>query len=473
MRFSIFQILLSKGVLFLLLPILFISFCSKPSDHKVLATFDGGDVLASEYVEYFLSSTKYKPDVMPDKENLEKVVSLKAFEKMAVLMALEEGIEEDSLYRESIDNNVRKTLFFKYMRQEMIDQVLNDSLIQVYYKNFSPQHQVAYIVRPVKRSALSGFEETQRDSINSAYKALQAGQEFSEVVAKYSQDITTNEKGGSIGYVTRESLGDATLRAVLDTLKQFTYSKPIRGYEAFYIMYRGESRAVPVPPLQEARGKIWQSLYHSRRHDIEAAVNKQFERLSEQYNYHKNSDAIQNLLVQAGFNDSKTITSKLEFDDLTSEDMGMSIAAYDGGEVKLYELFEEKNREPDNKLDFLERFDLISQRHLFSKHAIELDYMSDPEISNKMDDVRISLLRSFLHRREVIEKAEMNPIVVDENNKQDQFQQASARRHYKEELEQRMKERYNFNFETRNFNRAMEAAESAKIEQNKENENKS
>jgi len=449
----------------------FYCFCSKTGD-TTLATFKGGSVLINEYVEYFFSSTRYQKDVVPDEENLKHIVTLKALEKIAVLEALEQDIDQDSVYIESYENNLRKTLFYRYMRQEIINKVITDSLIEKFYRNYTPQYHMSYIMRPVPRSSPASLEETQKDTIEFVYKLLENGRDFEDLAKKYSQDITTNPKGGSLGFVIRESMGDAALRATMDTLADFSWSAPIRGFEGYYILYKGEKREVPVPPLDEIRDKIWQTLYRTRRHDIEKVLDVRFEDLSTKYNYTPNETLIENVLIKAGADSASTLASDLDFERLSEKDMGEALATYDDGYIKVYELFEEKNRVPGNKLEFKERLETLSQRHLLSKHAIELGYQDLQDIKEKMEDVRESLLRSFLHRRNVIDVAKVRLETIEETKVQgdssepDQFRRVRMERRLREEFEEKLKRKYNFRFVGKNFAAALEVAKGEKLGEN-------
>ncbi|MBN1482840.1 hypothetical protein EH223_13065 [candidate division KSB1 bacterium] len=460
-----------RVTVFLLFYSLLFIFCSKTGD-ATLATFNGGSVQTDEYIDYFLSSTKYKKDVLPDEDNLKHIVTLKALEKMAVLEAVEQGFENDSLYQESIKNNLRKTLFFKYMSQEIINRVITDSLIQAFHDNYTPQYHMSYIMRPVPRSSTSAFEQMQKDTINFVYGLLQNGHNFAELAAQYSQDITSNQKGGSLGFVIRESMGDAVLRAAMDTLKDLNWSTPIRGFEGYYILFKGEKREVPVPALNEIRDKIWQTLYRTRKHDIEKVLDQRFESLAAKYNYHVDHQDIEDILSKAGAGPTTFFTAPLDFDILTETDMARDIATYDGGALKLYEIFEEKNREPGNKLEFEERLETIAQRHLLSKHAIELGYQDQPDIKEKMQDVRESLLRSYLHRRNVIDVAKVRMDAIEEQERlsgtqaePDRFRRVSMERQVREEFEEELKSKYDLQFVSKNFGDALKQAEQRKIEQ--------
>ncbi len=209
-----------------------------------LAEFAGGNVMVDEYLDHYLLSTQYKPEKLPTEENLIEIVEQKAFEKMSVTEAMDAGIDKDSLYNNILDNNNRRLLFQKYIQLEITNKIITDSLINKFYAEFSPQYKMRYIMRPFLESSSEQFISSQKDTIEQAYSMLKSGKTFKEVVEKYSQDISTNKKGGDLGWVIRESMGDEALRQVLDTLPDLTYSKPFKGYGGFYIMYqRRETRS--------------------------------------------------------------------------------------------------------------------------------------------------------------------------------------------------------------------------------------
>ncbi len=453
----------ARFVLILCVASVLVISCDKKEQNPALATFKGGEIRTDEYVDYFLASTKHKPNTNPTKENLQEMVATLGLEKMALLEGVRQGIEKDSLYVESFENNKRETLFYKYMRLEIIDSVVTDSLVRVFYEHFSPQYHMKYILRPVLSSSTPAFAQMQKDSIYYVYNQLKRGADFEDAAKRFSQDVTSNYKGGSLGYVIRESLGDAALRAAMDTLVDFTYSTPIRGYEGYYILYKGEQREVPVPPFEEAHSRIWQTLYRTRRHEINAVLQQRFKELSNRYNYKIDGQHIHELLQKAGGSVDEAKTAPLEFELLTSEDMSTVLATYDNGVIRTYELFEEKNRAPGNLLEFNERFDLASQRHLLSKHAEELGYAELPEVKEKMQNVRKSLIRSILHRREVLDKAKNLMDFVEQQdsvlNTSDQFRRVSTERRIREQFEQQLKSSYEFKFIPRNFGQAIEKAE--------------
>lgn len=452
-----------------------------PKDKTVLATFDGGAVHIDDYIEYYLSASRHKPEMMPTEEDLRKTVSIKAMEKIAILEARERGLDQDKEFVYALEERKRRILFYRYMQEQVIPSVITDSLIQAYYDHFSPQYNIKYIIRPVVETSTPEFAEAQKDTIEHVYRLLKSGRPFESLANDYSQDITTNKKGGDLGYVIRESLGDAKLRAVMDTLSEYAYSEPFRGYNGYYILYKGESRTVPVPPFEEARPKIWRSLYKTRQHVIKDKVENQFENISKEYNLVIHEDVIDQINQKAGAAPGSSTLKLLEYSsELDQKDMERVLASYDGGVVKVYDLFKVENKEPDNALDFRDRLIVIAQQQIMGMHAESLGLDETPEIQEQIQMIRAALLRNELSIITIRNKVDARIDSLREEHKDEltegelhrlvQKRQWDFEREIKAQFEERMKEKYNFEWVTGNFDRALDQARQAKEEQNLEME---
>ena len=456
-------------------------------DDDSLAEFDGGAVLQDEYIEHFLLSTKYKPEEYPTEDNLRDIVTLKAMEKIAVLEAEQRNLAATSLYEGMSSRTKRKVLYYRYMRREMIDAVVTDSVMQAYYKVFSPQYHMRYIMRPILKSNTEAFALAQEDTIQMVYKLLQAGHKFEDLVAKYSQDISTNKKGGDIGFVIKESLGDAMQRAVMDTMKDFSYSKPFRGYNGYFILYKGEAREVTVPSFEQARTRIWNSVYRTRRHEIQDLVDKRFKMVSDMYHYDIQKDVIESIKAKAGGNAKTHVFAELNFDNLDNKDMELDVATYDGGSIKIAELFENKKRAPSVMHDFNELLQSIAEQHLFAKHAYEVGLVDEPEIQKQFAEAHASHMRTILYQREVKNRvpvllesflrAETGVMNASELGEYKLRKSSELERGLKSDFELAMKSKYNFKYKTDNFKNALAAAKAKKVaavrdKQTREQDNK-
>jgi len=444
--------------------IISITSCSKNDQNLILAKFDNGTVSYKEYLNHYLLSTQYKPNKFPTLENLKEIVELKAIEKMAVQEALEQGIDKDSTYLNIVKNNERRLLFQKYVNSSFTDEIITDSLLQKFYNSYSPQYDMKYIVRPIIKSSSPEFINAHEDTIWKAYKMLKSGVDFGKVAKKFSQDITTKDKGGEIGWIIVESMGDHVVRTVMDTLKENSFSKPFRGYGGYYILYKGGHRDVKVPPFDQIRGKIWKSLYHSRKSYIQDLLDKRFEELARKYHYQLHEDKILKALKKAGYRASISKYRELNFGKLTDKDKKMRIADYDGGFIQLADLFANSKKAPINKFEFDKRVESISREHLIAKHAREINLQNVDEMPEQLESMRTSLLRAILFKKKIQDS--VNVQLKKLNAERDPGKRNELKTKLQKEFEDYLKTKYHFSFEEKNFNKAIELATEAKKEFN-------
>ena len=465
------------AVLLILIFILIITACDNKIENEVLANFVGGEVTQNEYIGHYLLSTQYKPDKFPSIDNLREIVTLKAMEKLTVLEAFEIGLDKDSSYQEIAEKNVNRIIYYHYMRTKIIDAVITDSLIQEFYSQYTPQDRMYYIMRPVLKTSTKEFEKSQLDTINYVYKLLQSGQKFEELAKRYSQDITSNQKGGDLGFVIRESMGDAKLRAVMDTLRSFTYSVPVRGYEGYYVVYKGEQRDVPVPLFTEVKAKIWNTLFHTRRHLIRDKEKVHFNKYAKDYNYYENIQVKNELIKKAGGKSTDKFML-LDFDKLTDEDMKKVIASYDLGTIKVFELFAQRKRAPDNVEAFEEKLNSIAQQHILACRAKDLELHKSQEMIQQAEKMRHSLLRTIYTEKEIREKVQVILDSLKSEKAKDikgaklkeylQKKRTELNQEFKSNIETQLKEKYNFKFIEKNFTKALDEARKKKEQQNLE-----
>jgi foldase protein PrsA len=457
-------------ILLIFITLIFYSCSKTDSSNSDLASFKGGTIHQSEYVEHYLLSTKYKPEKLPTEENLKEIVLRKSLEKIAVIEAKSQKLEQDSLYQHIIRSNERRLLSQKFVQSKIIPSVITDSVINKFYKEFSPQYRMKYIMRPFLKESSASFIDSQKKKIEEAYKMLRKGEKFENVVKQYSQDITTNKKGGDLGWMIRESMGDEALREVFDTLNQFAYSKPFKGYGGYYILYKGEKREVNIPTLESVKQKIWKTLYHSRLAFVNDAIDKEFKKLSQKYRYIVYTDVINKLLNKIDKSKNISKSASLNFNKLSDEDKKTIIAKYDTGNIMVEDLFTNRKRSPTNKQEFIKRLKNIAQQHLFAKYAKEINLQNEPELKEQLDQMKTSLLRTILYQKMVKDKvqelldSEVNLKGAEKVRKKTEFEKK-----LRTEFENKLKTKFQFKFETQNFKNALEIALQKKKLQNEKN----
>lgn len=460
-----------------LLSALIFTSCTRQKNNGDLATFDGGSVDQQEYFDHFLKSTMYKTSVMPSVENLQQIVLDRAMEKIAVLEATARNFDKDSTITMQIKKTLDMKLAQQYMQKNVVNKVVNDSLVKEFYDSFSPQFHLRYILRVISDSSPATSAKTQLDTINIVYKLLRKGQSFEALAKEYSQDMASKPKGGDLGFVIKESLGDPALRQALQTLSEQSYSKPIKGLAGYYILYKGEKRDVPLPDFDKVKGRIWQTLYRTRRHDIDKEAQKLFKKLAPGFHMETHQAAIDEILkkAHAGF-DNAGNEFHLDRGLLSEKEMGYVLVSCDSGQVAAGDLFGDPKKAPTDRWEFNKRLDLLSQQMIFAQQARKEGDAELDEFVKFRDDILSALLRQKIYQLEVKSLVNAKIDSMQENEKSTLSahdlhlkvveQNSKLEKQYRSEFENRMKAKYHFAFIKKNFTLALKKAEKMKKAQN-------
>ena len=214
---------------------------------------------------------------------------------------------------------------------------------------------------------------------------------------------------------------------------------------------------------------------------IQRLVDKRFAQLSEKYHYIVHEDVVEAAKKKAGGNAKTSEFTALQFENLDPADMELDLAAYDGGVIKLGELFEDRKKAPSAMRDFRERLRSIAEQHLFSKHAYEIGIAEEPEMQQEFKNAHDSHLRTLLYQEMVRGRI---PALLDsamalesENVAPEELRRFRQRKAFeienglKEKYEQTLKTKYHFKYISKNFKNALLVAKARKIEAVKEKQN--
>ena len=439
--------------------------CATKEKNPKLAIFDGGSVTQDEYIARYLKSTESKPDDEPTVEKLNEFVSSIALMRISLLEAKSRKLEKDTTYLQSVKLAENSILYEAYMTG-VAHSVIADSIIQKFYNEYSPQYEMKYILRVANDKVPAKFKAESKDTINWLYKKLQNGADFEELAKKYSHDGRTKSKGGNLGYLIVESLGDAGLRAAMTDMKKSTFSEPIKGLAGYYILYKGKKRDVPVPPFEEVKERIWNSLIRTRKHEIDEIVNAKLNDLKFRLHFTVDEKAVNKIKRLAGWKPGMIDSERLDFGEIAGKDIFTVIARYDGGFIRAFELFPAHRRKPRDEWGLNENIRGLKKIHLLAQYARELWYLDKPELSGKLTNARNSSLRVALFEIDIQRKvtAGIDSIRANSTLKPAQVRKISQEKFNsaREEYETFLKQKYNFEYISSNFDGAIEQARKQK-----------
>ncbi len=121
--------------------------------------------------------------------------------KLKVASAEAEGRDTTEAFREEM-NTYRKQLAQSYLT----DKVLVESLAAEAYQRMQEEVNASHILVSVSEDASPTDTLTAYQTITSVRKRALAGDDFAKLASEYSQDMTTAQTGGNLGYISAFSV---------------------------------------------------------------------------------------------------------------------------------------------------------------------------------------------------------------------------------------------------------------------------
>lgn len=211
------------------------------SNEPVLFTVSGQPVTASEFT--YIYSKNNRDDADFSESSLREYLDLYTKFKLKVREAYAMGLDTVTSLKNELDG-YRKQLADSYLT----DKEITDRLTREAYDRMQEDIHVAHILVRSNPNApgdtLAGY-----DKIQKIYKELQTGANWNDVVRKSSEDNSSKEAGGDIGYINALlPSGFYEFETAAYTIPVGSYSKPVKTTIGYHI--------VKVIDKRPARGEM-------------------------------------------------------------------------------------------------------------------------------------------------------------------------------------------------------------------------
>jgi len=153
-----------------------------------------------------------------------------------ILAAEQAGIMQSAGFQEEYQS-FRKELASPYL----IDNEKVDQLVREAYQRMRDEKQVAHILVKLGVNPSPADTLIAHQKIENIYKRLKAGEDFTTVAVKLSEDAQTAPKGGVLGYISSLQT-QYTFESVVYALGLGEYSRPFRTKSGYHIVKLIKSR---------------------------------------------------------------------------------------------------------------------------------------------------------------------------------------------------------------------------------------
>lgn len=186
-----------------------------------------------------------------------QLVERMIFEETLLRRADLEGIENDPLYKVEASKAIRSAKMRAYYNRRIAGlPAVPDSAVRAYYDAHLAEYQIPARVR-VRHIQLA----TQAQAASVRRQVVKGGG-WDALCMKYSKDQLTKDKGGLLGYVTKETdlvpgVGAApAIVAAAFTLKEGDTSQPVKGPKGWHLVQADNFEEATVRPFEPEQKRI-------------------------------------------------------------------------------------------------------------------------------------------------------------------------------------------------------------------------
>lgn len=235
------------------------------------------------------------------------------------------------------------------------------------------------------------------DSVQTYQKALdvynkaKGGEDFSQLVAQYTEDPGTKNMGGDLGYFDRRRMTQPFDSTVF-SLKVGEIAGPVRTQYGWHIIKKTDEK--PLQPFDKVKESLKNDFKRTQKFKTEYA--NYVSKLREKYNFKVTDDGMN--FLRNKFDSAKTIAD-YNLDSLFAQgDKDKVIAAYDGGQIKMQDILNFLNvnrdftRTPLNNTTLNSIISSTSESPLLNKKAQDEKLEKDDEYESAIRDYENGLL---------------------------------------------------------------------------------
>ena len=203
-------------------------------------------------------------------------------------MGIQEAEKRDLQRDPVIAERMRQELYKGLVERDLADKInainITDEDLQEYYKT-NPEIKTAHILVDIKQNATQAEREAARKRADEIYAEVKKStRPFKDLVKLYTDDISTRDNGGDVGYQTRVTVYPTYYDAALK-LKPGQVSGVVETPYGFHII-----KSLDIHPFSKAdRRQVKAGLFEKRKL---ALFNDYFDKLRKHYKVTVNSDSL-------------------------------------------------------------------------------------------------------------------------------------------------------------------------------------
>jgi peptidyl-prolyl cis-trans isomerase C len=252
---------------------------------EVLATI-GDKVFTRNSIQWRIDGLPFEQQKNYQTEEQKKAILENLIQNhILALEAKKEKMDKEKGVVAALDDLVEYHLANVYIRYKLSDIAINDEEAKKYYEDHKAEFTTPAMVKAqhilIKLGVNTPFREEQAalKKANKIKKDLDKGADFSTLAKKSSDDEETKDKGGDIGYFSRETINPDIADAAF-SLKTGEISKPVRSVLGYHIIKVTDKKEPELIPLLQVERKIKMTIFELKKQEV---IKEKIKQLKEKY----------------------------------------------------------------------------------------------------------------------------------------------------------------------------------------------
>ena len=275
-----------KGIVSLLfvliLGIVIFYSCGK-RDSQLVARVGGRKITIKDFEKEFAVGKKtqqVRTASLEDKKIfLQKLIN----KKLKLICAYQNKLNEDETIKKLVEERKKSFMFRRLIEKEVVEKIIPESRVKKYYKNASKEVKIRQIV--IKFNKDKPEQKTRAlERARKIVRKLKHGDNFATLAREKSEDRQTAKEGGKLGYLKwgPNSYKNPIYVAAF-SMKENEISGPIEKDNAYYVIKVIHIKKYQVPPYEQEKERIKQSIFRVHNKEIERAYYDYLDKLKKRY----------------------------------------------------------------------------------------------------------------------------------------------------------------------------------------------
>lgn len=200
-------------------------------------------------------------------------------------VARKKGYEQKKPIKKKLQIIKDEFLTKAYIEKEILDKIrISDAEAEAYYKSHSaifekPEEvRARHILIAVRQGSSDQDRKAAKKKAEELLERIRKGEDFAKLAAQYSDDPGSKEKGGNLGFFTRNTMVPEFDKAVF-ALEAGGIGGPVETAFGYHIIKVEEKKKAFLPPYENIKEEVTEkALLAARQERVEDFIDKAFKK---------------------------------------------------------------------------------------------------------------------------------------------------------------------------------------------------